>query len=259
MKVYSFGDPSAPAILLLPGTCCHWKGNFQHVIPLLSDQLHVLCVSYDGFDETESTEFPTMLEETEQLEAYVQEHCGGRIRGAYGCSLGGSFVGLLAARQNIHMDYGILGSSDLDQASPLAAKLQTDLPLPLIYPLLRDGKMPFRFLERRLEKRRAEMGDYVEAFMGMLGGSRPYLTRRSCKNQFYSDLVTPLPEDIDVPGTEIHIFYALKMGEKYRARYLRHFAHPVLHEDDMQHEELLACHPQQWARRVKDILLGKEI
>ena len=41
-----------------------------------------------------------------------------------------------------------------------------------------------------------------------------------------------------LPGTEIHIFYARKMGEKYRARYLRHFAHQILHEQDMQHEEL---------------------
>lgn len=40
------------------------------------------------------------------------------------------------------------------------------------------------------------------------------------------------------PSTEIHIFYARKMGEKYRERYLRHFAHPILHEQDMQHEEL---------------------
>ena len=63
-------------------------------------------------------------------------------------------------------------------------------------------------------------------------------------------LVTPLPDGIDVPGTESHIFYALKMGEKYRARYLQHFAHPILHEQDMQHEELLACHPAQWAQLV---------
>lgn len=33
------------------------------------------------------------------------------------------------------------------------------------------------------------------------------------------------------------------MGEKYRERYERHFAQPVIHEQDMQHEELLACHP----------------
>ena len=88
MKIYAFGAENAPVILLLPGTCCHWKGNFGKVIPLLADSFRVLCVSYDGFDETESTEFPTMLEETEKIEAYLRERCGGHIRAAYGCSLG---------------------------------------------------------------------------------------------------------------------------------------------------------------------------
>ena len=133
MKVYTSGQPDAPTLLLLPGTCCHWKGNFGKVIPLLSDSCRVLCVSYDGFDETERTEFPGMLEEAEKLEAYIQENCGGHLHGAYGCLLGGSFVGLLAARGNIRMDYGMLGSSDLDQASPFAARLQTSLLVPLIW------------------------------------------------------------------------------------------------------------------------------
>lgn len=121
MKIYAFGKEDAPVILLLPGTCCHWKGNFLHVIPLLEADFRVLCVSYDGFDETERTEFPTMIDETEKIENYIQKHCGGHIRAAYGCSLGGSFVGLLATRKRIRMDYGILGSSDLDQASKFAA------------------------------------------------------------------------------------------------------------------------------------------
>lgn len=197
------------------------------MIPLLEADFRVLCVSYDGFDETERTEFPTMIDETEKIENYIQKHCGGHIRAAYGCSLGGSFVGLLAARKRIRMDYGILGSSDLDQASKFAAKLQTNLLLPMIYPLIRNGQFKSRFLQKQMEKRTAQMGDYVKAFMEMFGGARPYVTKRSCKNQFYSDLITPLLDKIDVPGTEIHIFYALKMGEKYRVRYERHFAHPV--------------------------------
>ena len=258
MKIYTFGAENAPAILLLPGTCCHWKSNFGHVIPLLAESYRVLCVSYDGFDETEATEFPTMIAETEKIEAYIKENCGGYIRAAYGCSLGGSFVGLLAARRNIHMDYGILGSSDLDQASGFTAKLQTDLLLPMIYPLIRDGRFKSRFLQKQMEKRAAEMGDYVKAFMEMFGGARPYVTKQSCKNQFYSDLITPLPDKIDVPGTEIHIFYALKMGEKYRARYEQHFANPVIHEQNLQHEELLACYPEQWAALVKQIAEGKD-
>ena len=72
-------------------------------------------------------------------------------------------------------------------------------------------------------------------------------------------LVIPLLSDkINVPGTEIHIFYALKMGEKYRERYERHFANPVIHEQDLQHEELLACYPERWVQLVKDIMEGKQ-
>ena len=231
MKIYPFGAEDAPVLLLLPGTCCHWKSNFGAVIPLLADSFRVLCVSYDGFDETEQTEFPTMLEETEKIEAYLKTHCGGHIRAAYGCSLGGSFVGLLAAR------------------------LQTDFLLPLSYPVVRDGKFKAKFLQKRLDQRARESGDYIKAFLKMFGEARPYVTKQSCKNQFYSDLITPLPDKIHVPGTEIHIFYALKMGAKYRARYQQHFAHPVLHEQNLQHEELLACHPEQWAHLVKSIAL----
>lgn len=28
MKVYSLGNKAGPALMLLPGSCCHWKSNF---------------------------------------------------------------------------------------------------------------------------------------------------------------------------------------------------------------------------------------
>ena len=257
MKIHSFGDAAKPTLLLLPGTCCDWKGNFGGVIPLLEPDFRVLCVSYDGFEETQpETTFPTMEEETRKIEEYIKQNLGGHLHAAYGCSLGGSFVGLLAARQKIRLDIGILGSSDLDQSSALPAKLMTELAMPLLYPVIRDGKFKAKFLQKRMDKRMQEMGDYTKAFMEMLGGARPYISMQSCKNQFYSDMITPLPDHLDTP-TEIHIFYALKMGEKYRARYLQHFAHPVIHEQDLQHEELLVCYPEQWAALVKEICLSK--
>lgn len=255
MKVYSLGNKAGPTLMLLPGTCCHWKSNFAPVLPLLEPHFHVLCVSYDGFDETElDTTFPTMEEEAAKIEAYINENLGGHLHAAYGCSLGGSFVGLLAARQNIQLDIGILGSSDLDQASPFVAKLETDIALPLIYPVVRDGRFKSKLLNKKMEKRKQEMPGYVDKFMKIMGGARPYVSMQSCKNQFYSDMITPLPDHWDGP-TAIHIFYALKMGEKYRARYAQHYAHPIIHEQDMQHEELLACHPEQWAALVKEICL----
>ena len=173
MKIYPFWCKGCSGAVAAARHLLPLESNFGAVIPLLADRLRVLCVSYDGFDETEQSEFSTMLEETQKIEAYLKTHCGGHIRAAYGCSLGGSFVGLLAARQNIHMDYGILGSSDLDQASPLAASLQTDFLLPFIYPVVRDGKIKAKFLQKCLDKFAKESRDYVKAFLKMFGDARP--------------------------------------------------------------------------------------
>ena len=61
-------------------------------IPFLAEDFRVVCVSYDGFDETEKTVFSDMLTETEKIENYIKENCGENIYAAYGCSMGGSFV-----------------------------------------------------------------------------------------------------------------------------------------------------------------------
>ncbi|MFR0768468.1 MAG: HAD-IC family P-type ATPase [Dysosmobacter sp.] len=54
------------------------------------------------------------------------------------------------------------------------------------------------------------------------------------------------------------IFLRPENGQKYRLRYLRHFDHPVIHEQDLRHEELLACYPEQWAALVKQIVMGED-
>ena len=85
-----------------------------------------------------------------------------------------------------------------------------------------------------------------------------HITKRSVENQFYSDLITPLPDQIDPSGTQIHILYALNMGEKYRACYKKHFAGPILHELDLQHEELLAVYPDDWVKVIAEICNRKQ-
>ena len=67
MKVYEFGEQGKPVLMLLPGTGCYWRSNFGKVIEPLAETFRVACVSYDGFDETEQTQFPTMIEETANI------------------------------------------------------------------------------------------------------------------------------------------------------------------------------------------------
>ena len=255
MKIYSFGEKTKPAILLLPGTCCHWKRNFGHVIPLLQEHFYVLCASYDGFDETEDSTFPNMLIETAKLENYIQKNLGGQLFAAYGCSLGGSFVGLMVQRKKIHIRHGILGSSDLDQGSSFGTWAMAKAMTPLLGKMLRSGKLPVWAKKKMEEKAGAE---YAQAMLQLFGcsaatqelPSMAFVSNTSIFNQFFSDMVTPLEDDIYVPGTKIHCFYAVKMGEEYENRYRRHFVDPDIRYHAMQHEELLACYPEQWVEEV---------
>ena len=41
------------------------------------------------------------------------------------------------------------------------------------------------------------------------------------------------------------------------ARYQQHFARPILHEQDLQQEELLAGYPERWGNLVRDICLSE--
>lgn len=253
MRFYTFGNEKNPVILLLPGTCCHWKRNFEPVIPLLERDFYVVCVSYDGFDETEDTIFPDMLTEAAKIEEYVQENFGRNIHAAYGCSMGGSFVGLLIQRGKIHIGHGILGSSDLDQGGGVSAWLQAKLISSVLHGIFRKGKLP-GWMKKRLDKKPQEDRAYMEKMLEMFGvgaTDMAFVRKKSIFNQFYSDLVTQLEDGISAPGTRAHIFYAVKMGGQYEERYFKHFKDPDIHCYDMQHEELLVCYPQQWAEEVR--------
>ncbi|MBO6229943.1 MAG: alpha/beta hydrolase [Ruminiclostridium sp.] len=258
MKIHEFGDRSNPVILLLPGTMCYWKGNFGGIIDDLSRDLLVAAVAYTGFDETDTENYVSVTDELERLENYIKEHYGGAVHAAYGSSLGGSFVAQLAARHNIGLKYGIIGSSDLDQAGSFKAGLMASLMVRVTYNFIHTGSYKSGFMQKRYEKQMADPDPYNRAFVAITGRDRydmSFITKESMKNQFKSDLTTPLPEHIDNGETEMHIFYAKKMGEKYLERYNRYFKSPVIHEQDMRHEEFLGVYPKEWCELVKKICL----
>lgn len=47
------------------------------------------------------------------------------------------------------------------------------------------------------------------------------------------------------------------MGEKYRGRYLEHFASPDIREHDRGHEELLFFEPEKWFAEFEDCVNSK--
>ena len=75
----------------------------------------------------------------------------------------------------------------------------------------------------------------------------------SIKNEYYTDLLTWLREDIFVENTKVHFIYANKMGQKYLNRYKKYFRDPDIREFDMQHEQWLFGGEQYTAPVLKAI------
>ncbi len=258
MTVHEFGEKKNPVIMLFPGTMCYWKGNFGRVIDRLSEKFFVAVVAYTGFDEGDSENYIGVEDELEKIEEYIKAHYNGEIRAAYGCSLGGSFVAHLAARHNIHMQYGIIGSSDMDQAGKIKAGLLANLMVKATYSFIHTGKYRSKLMQKRFKKQMEDPDPYNRAFVAMVGRDRydmHFITKESLKNQFRSDLATPLPEQIENGETEIHVFYAKKMGEKYLKRYHKYFKNPIIHEQNLRHEELLGVYPKDWCALLEEICL----
>ncbi len=233
MTFEEFGTEHEKKMMLLPGTCCDWQTNFCNVLERLKAKYHLICVNYDGFDGSDVI-FPDMITVTEKIEKYIREKHGGRLDAALGSSLGSTFVGQLIQRQNVHIDHGIFGSPDLDQSGKVSAKLQSMLVVPLLTSFTKGEKKKQKTKE--LLKKTFLMTDEVaEQFMACFSKFNP----ESIKNEYYTDLLTYLHNDIRVEHTKAHFIYANKMGEKYLKRYKKYFHDPDIHEFDMQHEQWL--------------------
>ena len=111
------------------------------------------------------------------------------------------------------------------------AKIETAIMIPLFAPLITGKGSPLlkKVFDRKMNSSN-DSSEYIRKFMELMGMNDnrdfSFISKESIKNQFCTDLYTKVGEHIQVPGTVIHVFYARKMGEKYRKRYLKYFADP---------------------------------
>ena len=157
-------------------------------------------------------------------------------------------------RGRIHIDHGFIGASDLDQGGKLTARLLTALVAPMLSGACTSEKKRAALKAKLRKKGAIGEGDASLAFADDFIDNMKTLHPKTISRQFYSDYVTPLADGIHADGTAVHIVYALKMGEKYGARYRRHFRDPDIHAFDMKHEVWL--YDETWRQPVLDMIFA---
>ena len=247
MQFDEMGNLSGKTLMLLPGTACDYQTNFGTVLKRLGEKYHLICVNYDGFDGS-GLIFPDMITVTEKIEEYIRDNYYGRLDGAIGSSLGSSFVGQLIQRKNVHLDHGIFGSPDLDQSGKLSACLQSKLVVPLLTGFTKNEKKKAK-TKAKLQSFFEMSDEMADRFMECFSKFDP----ESIKNEYYTDLLAHLENDIHVAHTKVHFIYAGKMGKKYLKRYKKYFRDPDIRSFDMQHEQWLFGGEQYAAPVLKAI------
>ena len=255
MKIHVYGNKNKPELMLLPGNCLNGQDVFATVIELLRDTYHIICVCYDGFDGNEKTVFTDMETEAKTIEKYIGENYDGKVFAAYGSGLGGSFVAFLAQRGQIKFTHAIIGGADFDHPSKSVAWLESRLFAPSFYKMIHTG-VPMSSVAKEMASLPAK-DSYVRQLrlMGVGKGGLSYVKKDSVKNQFYSECVTKIMNDIEIEGTLFYYLLAGKMGDEYIKRCRKHFKkiEIVKHPHNQKAEELLFSYPEEWALLIRGI------
>ncbi len=125
MIAREFGRRGQESILLVPGNMMSWR-QFEHVIPLLADEHHVIAISTDGYDG--STTFTTAEASAESVEEYLREHLDGSVGLVFGESFGCATAGMLFHRKRVRVGSMILSGPQYMSLGPLNAVLKEIIP-----------------------------------------------------------------------------------------------------------------------------------
>lgn len=252
MKFYEFGKEGNPAVMLIPGTGCSWQGEFLPVIDELIKDYRIICVGFDGHDVNDHNTFRHINDQNLGVEQYIKKHYNGHLHGVYGSSLGGSVVGKLLERNKVQIDIAITGSTDFDQKFNPRAAISAAFITPVFYYLIK-AKHPVKFFRKFLEDM---YGDYEKVLKTMYKG----ISYKSLFNVYYTDLVTPLAENIVLNNTKIYCTYGSEEDTKVLVeRYHKHFPKAELVVlSGMHHEEFLIFHPDDWTQMMRKLLNGEK-
>lgn len=248
MQFYEFGKEGNLTVLLIHGTASSWQGEFAEVIDGLAEDYRIICVGFDGHDKNDHNTFRHINDQILGIEKYIKEHYNGHLYGVYGSSLGGSVLGKLLERNNVQIDIAITGSTDFEQKDNPWATLSAALITPLFYYLVK-AKHPVKILRNFLDK---IYGDSSKVLGVMYKG----ISYKSLYNVYYTDLVTPVADNIVLQNTKIYCTYGTKEDTKtLTRRYIQHFPKAELIAlGGMHHEEFLVFNPDKWIGMMKHLL-----
>ena len=245
MNFQLFGNAQAPTLLLIPGLGVSYE-IFLPLIRLTEDRFRIIAAEVDGFTLGKHTRFTSVDDQAEQVIDFIQSNYNGHLDCAYGLSLGGKILSRILERNEIVIDHAIL------DAAPL-------LPLPkwIVNPLRYyqaanvwtcyhwTGFWKFVFHSH-----------YFDVLLDECCKTWPWGGKQAVLDGYKSVYTNKLE---CIYGNDIHFWYGTKeaFAAKPQVKHLLSL-YPSAHVQifpHMNHGQLLVDHPEEVAKRIKELFL----
>ena len=255
MVIREFGKENSRKIVLVPGNMMSWR-QFEHVIPFLEKDYHVIAVSTDGYDGTGKTTFTTSAASAEKLETYIREHLGGHIDLIFGESFGSATAGTLFHRQKVQAYSLILSGPqymNLGIFNGFVTKVIPHNQYRLYSKIQNQKKLPW------LLKLYTRSND--ESLLAQFSATPENITLQTLQNcakealQLYRDIDAYAPD----PNVKVAVWYGMKEPNMKKAVQKLKRAFPALEVHPFEgfgHGEIIA-HPELMAREIRKFIGGQ--
>jgi len=243
MRYQTFGDKSNPSLMLLPGLGVSYE-LFLPLIERMKDCFYIVAVEVDGFILGAFSAFTSIDDQAVQANEYVKERLDGHLDCAW-LSMGGKILSRMLERREVAIDHAVL------DAAPL-------LPLPkwLVGPLRHyQCANVWTCYHWTGFWKRVFHSHYFDVLLDECKKVWPYGKGKAVLDG-YKDIYTHKLESID--GQDIHFWYGTKEAfvAKPQVEHLMKLC-PDAHVEvfpKMNHGQLLIDHPEEVARRIRDLI-----
>ena len=244
MDFHTFGNPDSPTLLLLPGLGVSHE-IFLPLVELLKEHFYIVAAEIDGFLIGKPSRFTSVDDQAAQVNRYVHVHFDGKLDVAYGLSLGGKILSRMMERNEIAICHAIM------DAAPL-------LPLP------KWSVGPLRYYQALNVWtcyhwtgfwRWLFHSHYFDTLLDEVKKVYPSGKTRAVLDGYKSVYTSKLGS---IHGADIHYWYGTKEAfvAKPQAMHLLSLC-PEAHVEvfpKMNHGQLLVDHPEEVAKRIKNII-----
>ena len=241
MRFITMGSAKNPTLLFIHGLSATAESCYGRVGRLLMDRWHIVLCELDGHYDG-SPAFRGIDDACKQIEAWVLENRGGRIRGMVGLSLGGTIAVSILSRGRIQVERAVLDAAFCVDMGILKGLYGRVFPKSVVR--VRDGKYIPGFL--------------IDLFMGrgnrsMVDMIYPGIALETCKNACREVYAYRISDSLRNTSSAVAFWRGSREAYPKRGAALLRARLPAMTEQvfpNMGHCQFLHERPEEYAARL---------